>query len=196
MRSTTRRKVSRMRMRRRKTQTVAATTTRRKDQPCAAASQHHSNSNSNSLLVEVITEQKTPTRLPEALFLRVQPTSPADTQWRVHKLESLVDPYDVVTGGSKTMHSASPFDGVHLCTDADVGAGNCWTLLPLDAALIKFGAPSGFPVPLTSPPDPAEGVSFILADNIWNTNYPMWVPFAAGEESLSARFLLQPQQQQ
>lgn len=37
-------------------------------------------------------------------------------------------------------------------------------------------------------PDPARGMSFNLANNIWGTNYVMWQPYAPEATTLRFRF--------
>ena len=44
-----------------------------------------------------------------------------------------------------------------------------------------------FTTPLHAKPDLSYDVSFLLFDNIWNTNYPDWLPFN-GETDLLYRF--------
>ena len=48
----------------------------------------------------------------------------------------------------------------------------------LDAAVVCLGEPTGYPVPMNAPPKLSDGVSSLLWDNLWGTNYIMWVPFA------------------
>ena len=52
----------------------------------------------------------------------------------------------------------------------------------LDAGLVGF-VPNGydsftpFQTPLDVEPNLDDGVGFVLFDNVWNTNYPLWYPF-------------------
>ena len=128
---------------------------------------------------------KTATRLPEGLFLRFNVS--AVQQWHVEKIGHPVDPFDVVNGGGLRHHG--------------VDAGVFATLAPPsaalfvdapDAPLVAVGVPTIFPVPNGDGalPDPHEGISFLLYDNLWSTNYPFWYPFAVGDEMLTWRFSL------
>ena len=51
----------------------------------------------------------------------------------------------------------------------------------------EIGERSPLPTPLRVP-DAGKGVHFALIGNIWNTNYPFWYPFVAGDESSQLRF--------
>ena len=110
---------------------------------------------------------KTPTRLPEGLFLRFNTT--ADS-WRVVKVGMEVDPFDVVDDGGLRHH------GVDTGVFARASTGAALFIASPDAPLAAFGAPTIFPVPDASGarPDASEGCSFLLMDNLWNTNYPFW----------------------
>lgn len=116
---------------------------------------------------------KTATRLPEALFFRfVPPLLPPSTSfgsaWRMNKLGEWVDPSDVVTGGSKHLHAiVTASEGLMF------GGGRMNLTAPL-SPLVCFGEPTGFPIPLNRQPDWSQGVSFVLVDNLWNTNYIQW----------------------
>ena len=63
----------------------------------------------------------------------------------------------------------------------------------LDAALVSPGRPTPFPN-LSQQPEMEEGVSFALTNNIWGTNYPMWVPYVAGDKDMTFRFILQEEE--
>jgi hypothetical protein len=164
------------------------------------------------LLVTAVWRRKTPTRRPEALWLRFAPGSAAaasvdHSSWRLSKVgggagggtsaggddaDSVfsVSPFDVAVNGSNAMHAVS---------DAGVAV---WSTLPerevlrigtLDAALVAAGAPLPFPLPRRQgePPDLAgEGVSFNLVNNVWGTNWPMWSPWRAREVDAAFRFVL------
>ena len=54
----------------------------------------------------------------------------------------------------------------------------------LDAGLVVWGPPNPFPSPIHEDPDMSVGASFMLFDNIWNTNYINWyVEEQAGEQA-------------
>lgn len=41
-----------------------------------------------------------------------------------------------------------------------------------DAGLVSWGGPRPFPTPIHAQPNLMLGASFVLWDNLWNTNYP------------------------
>ena len=45
-----------------------------------------------------------------------------------------------------------------------------------------------FPTPTKRQPALGNGTAYLLHDNIWNTNYPFWYPWATGDENLRFRF--------
>ena len=57
----------------------------------------------------------------------------------------------------------------------------------LDSAVISIGSAIPVPTPL-QPPDIRGGLHFALVGNLWNTNYPFWYPFKAGDENSQYRF--------
>lgn len=73
-------------------------------------------------------------------------------------------------------------------------SGGAWLQIrSLDAAVASFGRPTPLPVSTTSPPAFGDGVSFILHNNAWATNYAAFIgkPMPAGgpqEDSFKWRF--------
>ena len=59
------------------------------------------------------------------------------------------------------------------------------------AGAASFGHPTGFPVPLAESPDPAEGAAFMLANTVWGTNYPQWLPWKARDANVRWEFTLE-----
>jgi len=140
---------------------------------------------------------KTPTHLPETLWLLNRPKVTNEAGWRIDKLGSAVDPRDAdlgFTDGTCDPTSGPTTCGVHLHAVGEGGAsyrgqeGNL-VLRSLDTMLVSVGEPIAVPTPL-KPPDVLGGVHFSLVDNIWNTNYPMWYPFKDGDEASQFRFEL------
>jgi hypothetical protein len=70
----------------------------------------------------------------------------------------------------------------------------------MDAGVVCLGEPNGFPIALNSTAPWADpdienfGLSSVLFNNLWGTNYVMWQPYqkasknVAGEESYGFRF--------
>jgi hypothetical protein len=141
-----------------------------------------SDANSNNVInVTVQLYEKTPTRLPEALFFRFNATSafgssnaPAAGQWYTSKYGELVDPYDVQLRGNQKHHGVHSGGIVYTKADPSGNAPNATlTITAPDTPIINFGHPFGLPTPTTIEADPAEGASFLLHDNTWGTNYVM-----------------------
>jgi hypothetical protein len=126
---------------------------------------------------------KAPTRLLEGLFLRFNASAPA--AWAVDKLGSWVDPFDVVSGGNQHHHGT--WAGV-----AATAAGGAQLVIGApDSGIACFGPPTVFPTPTDrGAVNASAGASFLLIDNLWSTNYPMWIPWVAGDENERWRFTL------
>jgi hypothetical protein len=130
------------------------------------------------------------TRLPEGLFLRLRPAAGAGSlSWRVGKLGQEVDVLGggsgVLEGGNQRQHGA--VGGVRVQQAA--GARAALQVLSPDAPLATFGDPSIFPVPTArGAADPAFGLTLMLMNNLWSTNYPFWQPWKAGDENIRWRF--------
>eukprot|EP00040_Diaphanoeca_grandis_P036438 m.232273 g.232273 ORF g.232273 m.232273 type:complete len:192 (+) comp33618_c0_seq3:2520-3095(+) len=107
---------------------------------------------------------KRPTRMAESLWMTFAPVS-KQTGWQMNKLGRWVDPLQVVTNGSKTMHAI--WEGVRNPT-----AGV--TIESPDAPVVSPGVeldPHGL---FNEEPHPEQGWSFNLFNNAWTTNYPLW----------------------
>jgi hypothetical protein len=130
---------------------------------------------------------KTATRLPENLWVRFNPSS-GSNDWSMSVLSESVDPLFVVNNGSRHLHAVSE-NGI-LWTPADKLLS--MQILSQDAAVVGFGYPWGFPVPLTADPDiKGYGASFCLWNNLWGTNYVMWYPFENEESEKNLKFEFQ-----
>ena len=155
----------------------------------------------SSINASVEIYNKTATRLPEGLFLRFNASAsygaggaPAPLGWRVNKLGGEIDPFDVVPGGAHHNHGfAGPRGGVTAVKADPSGVGATARLsFHSDSAGV---ASAGNPVPLPAPvfansSDAACGTGFLLIDNTWGTNYPMWVPFVPEDTNLRWRFTI------
>ena len=109
---------------------------------------------------------KRPNRLPEALWFSFNPIAPRKDNWVLSKVESAVQPRDVVSGGNRHMHALS--NG--LTYRDDTGTFGIETL---DAPLVVLGEKS--PIYFSnSEPDLTKGIHFSLFNNGWGTNYVQW----------------------
>nr|MDD6335888.1 DUF5054 domain-containing protein [bacterium] len=101
-------------------------------------------------------------RIPEAFSTCINPVEAAPDTWRIRKLGHDIDPMNVVPGGGRSLHA----------TDGLVHSSSC-SIQPIDSALV---APGGlrlwhFDKKL---PNLEKGMEFLLYDNMWNTNFPLW----------------------
>lgn len=145
------------------------------------------------LLLDVVWQDKTPTRIPEAMWVRFRPdpTAVDIDSWRMHKLGSLVAPDEVVYNGSQSLHAVQDA-GVHV---RDAESALTLHIGSLDAGLVSPGSPWPFPNPDT-PPDLRQGMSYNLVNNVWGTNYIMWVPWRREDVNMTFRFTLDVQDMQ
>eukprot|EP01084_Bolivina_argentea_P027087 50353_1 len=133
---------------------------------------------------DIIWVNKTATRIPEDYFYRFNPFN--CTNWNVEKFNEMVDISKVVVNGSMHMHATT---GNVTCK---INNGNNFYVEPIDVALSTF-LPSGqseyspFPIPFSEASE-IGGTAFILYDNTWGTNYPVWFPFDPNEQNATFRF--------
>lgn len=105
---------------------------------------------------------KTATRLPEGLYFRANASAGAG--WRVGKLSSMVDPFDVVPGGNHHQHG---FNKEVRALAAD-GSGAALSIASLDFSQAQFGRPIPLPAPVwANATSASEGASFLMIDNTW-----------------------------
>ena len=99
----------------------------------------------------------------------------------------------VVDGGNKQMHAVN--QGVRF----NQSSGGSMLLETTDAGVVAFGAPTGFPISGAygnAEPDLSEGVSSMLFNNLWGTNYVQYYPYwrdgkaVTGMENLRFRYSL------
>ena len=127
--------------------------------------------------------KKTSTRIPESLSVLFKPnTNLVDAKTlSVSKLGEYVNVLDVITNGSKHVHSS----------DKGVKYGDPVPLMisSWDTNVVSIGGANVFPVPMETP-DVDEGFGFNIFNNLWGTNYIMWYPYLLGEESGRYRFTI------
>lgn len=114
-------------------------------------------------------------RIPEATWFAFRPV-PSASEWSLTKLGVAVDPLDVVSRGNRTLHAAS----------AVTRAGRYpLSIRSTDAPLVAVGTPSllRFDDVL---PQPDDGFSINLHNNVWGTNFRMWF-----DDDLRYRFALE-----
>lgn len=90
--------------------------------------------------------------------------------------------------------------GLHAVSDTGLRCALGKTTLvvgSLDAGLLRWGKPTPFPNPTLGPVNTTGGASYVLFNNMYNTNYVFWWPFAEDpsvvHDSIKYRFTLQLQ---
>ena len=137
---------------------------------------------------------KTATRLPEASYFSFNPTISSDGgdagEWMHSILGEWSDPEDVAEGATKGLHYVDDA-GVRLAsTKHTEHTTKTIQIESRDAGLLRWGQPLPFPTPLSDHVDTSCGPSFCLANNIWNTNYPDWMPFDKVGSNMAFRFTI------
>eukprot|EP01062_Namystynia_karyoxenos_P066629 TRINITY_DN60538_c0_g1_i1.p1 TRINITY_DN60538_c0_g1~~TRINITY_DN60538_c0_g1_i1.p1 ORF type:complete len:822 (+),score=209.81 TRINITY_DN60538_c0_g1_i1:75-2468(+) len=123
---------------------------------------------------------KTTTRLGEAMFVTMRPPASNQSEWAMDKLGRWVSPLELVDGAPKGLHGITT--GVR---HTRPGGHSAFFASP-DAAMVAWGSPTPFPTPLHTQPDLGEGASFVLWNNIWNTNYIFWWPYDTPSDKQTA----------
>ncbi len=120
---------------------------------------------------------KAATRQPEALWFSFAPPGTLAAEWRLDKMGVPVSPLEVVSHGARRLHA--------------VNAGVSWrgerdTLVieSLDVPLVAPGERTMLVFDDRLPQD-GEGMHFNVFNNLWGTNFPMWM-----EGAFCARFNL------
>jgi hypothetical protein len=109
---------------------------------------------------------KAANRMPEALWLSFQPLTGDPRGWLLDKSGSSISPFDVVTGGNRSMHAV--LGGLRY-----KGPEGALAIETLDAPLVALG--EKLPVYFSrDQPDLAKGFHFNLFNNGWGTNYIQW----------------------
>ena len=103
-------------------------------------------------------------RLPEILWLHLPLAG--EGRWSISKMGVEIDPADVVHRGNSRVHAVG---------DRVTRHGSPTIVVePLDSPLIAFGSPRLLH-PDWSPPRPRGGIHINLLNNLWGTNFPMWI---------------------
>ncbi len=107
-------------------------------------------------------------RMPEAIFADFHTNFQTGDDWKLNKMETWIDPLDVVKGGNNSMHAVSGQNSLVIA--------NRDTILAVDspdAPLLFPGARRLWRFDRTKP-DLNQGFHFCLYNNQWGTNFPMW----------------------
>ena len=147
----------------------------------------HANDGRQSMEVELTLINKQPTRLGESLFFTFNPALGGD--WFMDKLGERVSPLEVVDGGSRGLHGITSGVLYEMPSDGSAAKTNMSVFIEsLDAGIVVWSKPDPFPSPIHKQPDLNEGVSFMLFNNVWNTNYQYWYPSSEADKNSVFRF--------
>jgi hypothetical protein len=117
-------------------------------------------------------------RLPEALWYSFVPARCAPQGWRLQKMGQEISPLDVMRNGNRHLHAVMP--GVRY-QDArkrlQIDSLDVPLVAPGDRMLLNF---------TNRQPILARGMHFLVFNNVWGTNTPMWY-----DEDARFRFRLQ-----
>ena len=113
----------------------------------------------DKVLFDLVWTNKTACRIPEALWIGFDFTSPVTG---ITKLGTVINPQEVIYGGNRELHA----------TEGEIKFRDI-TLSTIDAPLLAVEKPSvyGF---YNQIPDIKKGVWMNLFNNQWGTNFPQW----------------------
>lgn len=133
---------------------------------------------------------KTATRMPEALWLSFNPVVSGNGSWWMNKLGTMVSPLEVMVNGSQAQHAISRTASVFYAGNASEIHDADFFISSLDALVVS---PTQTPFPAIEPLSAVRnGLSFLLLNNCWNTNFPLFYPYTnnANDSSLLFRWEL------
>ena len=117
---------------------------------------------SEKMKIDVSWFNKDANRLTEAIFFKIYPT---DSKIKMEKLGEFVDPYTVVGKGSKNLHAVR---SVVLKNNK-----NTIKITNLTLPLVSVG--KGKILEFDDNYEKIEdGLSYVLYNNVWGTNFPLW----------------------
>ena len=120
---------------------------------------------SYSIKTELIWLNKDASRLPEALYLRCYFNASLNNI-RVKKIDSYINPSQIVSRGNRKNMIAQ-----HILMDID---NIKVQVTPYQSPLLSLGMGDVLHYDNNFPDINKEGISFILCNNLWGTNFTMW----------------------
>lgn len=105
-------------------------------------------------------------RLPEAIWFSFSPLALNPAGWKLKKLGQEISPFNVIRNGNRRLHAVNPgvsYQDERASLEID----------SLDAALVAPGKRSLLNFTNHQPPI-KMGMHFLLYNNLWGTNFPMW----------------------
>lgn len=112
---------------------------------------------------DVLWTDKDANRLTEALFLRLYP---ANGKLTLKKIGEEIDPMTVASKGSRNLHAVR---NVHLKTDS-----GDFRIINRHSPIVSVGRGKILEFDNKFEDFTKDGISFVLHDNVWGTNFPIW----------------------
>lgn len=112
---------------------------------------------------DVVWTGKDANRLTEATFLRLYP---ANGTLKLKKIGEEIDPMTVVSKGSRNLHAVR---NVHLTTD-----NGDFRIINKHSPLVSVGKGKILEFDNKFEDFTKDGISFVLHNNVWGTNFPIW----------------------
>ena len=119
---------------------------------------------------------KEPSRLPHALWLSFVPRQAG--MWRLYKTGEWIRTDQVVADAGRRLHAIDRFAE---CRFLRIESEDAVLVAPAHRALLDFR---------DTVPDPELGIHFNLYNNVWGTNFPMWMD---GDMKFRFRLELRPE---
>lgn len=120
--------------------------------------------NDDKLSVRVEWLKKDAVRTTESIALRVYPVK--DAKLRYQKLGAIIEPDNIVSKGGRKLMAVEK-------THFDI-AGKDFTAICKEAPLIATDGGNILHFDNQCAKDASEGITYILFDNVWGTNFPLW----------------------
>lgn len=117
----------------------------------------------NGLKIELSWFGKDANRLTEAVFYHMQP---AAGKFEMKKISEWIDPYDIVDNGGKNIHAVK-------CARLETNAGK-YIFTNRHAPLLSPGKGKILHYDNKIENIAENGITYILEDNVWGTNFPLW----------------------
>lgn len=124
----------------------------------------------DEIMIELQWFDKDASRIPEGIFFHMNIGAEDPEKLKLYKMNREIKPYHVRKGGNRKLHVSAQF----VYEDIKVES--------LDAPLLSVGGEHLYDVD-ESFGDIRQGLSYVLFDNRWNTNFRLWY-----EENASFRF--------
>ena len=117
----------------------------------------------SGLQIELSWFGKDANRLTEAIYMHL---TPANGKFKLNKLGDMVDPYSVLSKGGKNLHAVS---------SALLETGkNSYQFINFDNPLLSPGKGKILEYDNKIEDIEKNGFSYVLYDNVWGTNFPLW----------------------